>query len=204
MGSSRCPPPSAPWGHMCPPTPCQGWHSPASPASLDPWGQESPSHPPGTTGAPCTHLGDLAPPTLAPHPRPGCARAVPWGNHALLCSLTLHQASSFQALLRQQARLEVLARRVTLLEAIIWPGNRIAACSPPRQPGTMSPPAVGLEQGEGPRGTPESPLGEREMMEQGEPVGLRRCPRIMEGHGDVHGPREMVENLYCTKGTLPG
>lgn len=30
-------------------------------------------------------------------------------------------ASSFQALLRQQARLEVLARRVTLLEAIIWP-----------------------------------------------------------------------------------
>ncbi|KAL2298631.1 hypothetical protein Nmel_015636, partial [Mimus melanotis] len=32
-------------------------------------------------------------------------------------------ASSFQTLLRQQARLEVLARRVTLLEAIIWPGN---------------------------------------------------------------------------------
>ncbi|XP_041878780.1 EMI domain-containing protein 1 [Corvus kubaryi] len=30
-------------------------------------------------------------------------------------------ASSFQTLLRQQARLEVLARRVTLLEAIIWP-----------------------------------------------------------------------------------
>lgn len=65
------------------------------------------------------------------HPCP-VTRAVPAAGptRALLCSLTLPQASSFQTLLRQQARLEVLARRVTLLEAIIWPGNRTTVPPP--------------------------------------------------------------------------
>lgn len=109
-----------------------------------PQGWGSPWHPSETL------LGDLAPPSRAPAPlsRWGCTpamlchpchavspphvptpcpRAVPAAGptrSALLCSLPLPQASSFQTLLRQQARLEVLARRVTLLEAIIWPGNR--------------------------------------------------------------------------------
>ncbi|KAJ7424838.1 EMI domain containing 1 [Willisornis vidua] len=53
-------------------------------------------------------------------------------------------ASSFQTLLRQQARLEVLARRVTLLEAIIWPEP---------EPGSGSAP-LGTE-------TPRVPRGKR-------------------------------------------
>lgn len=110
-----------------------------------PWGHGNPQHPSETRRS--TLLGDLAPPphcTGTPHP-PGlhpcyathavlchpCHAAPPAGRtRALLCSLTLPQANSFQTLLRQQAQLEVLARRVTLLEAIIWPGNR-AAFPPP-------------------------------------------------------------------------
>lgn len=172
---------------MCPPTPCQRWHSPASPPSPDPRGQESPLHPPGTTGAPRTLLGDLAPPTLAPHPRPGCARAVPWGNHALLCSLTLHQASSFQALLRQQARLEVLARRVTLLEAIIWPGNRTTACSPPCQPG------VSPSNRPGARGGTERDPGAT-LGREGD-RGARRAHWAEGGLGDVRGSWRAMETF---------
>lgn len=36
-----------------------------------------------------------------------------------------HQAPSLQSCLQQQAQLELLARRVSLLEAIIWPGNHM-------------------------------------------------------------------------------
>lgn len=117
------------------------------PVPMGPQGWGSPRHPSETRR---TLPGDLAPPprALAPPSRWGCTPAValamlchpcravsparvpspcPRGANALccalLCSLPLPQASSFQTLLRQQARLEVLARRVTLLEAIIWPGN---------------------------------------------------------------------------------
>lgn len=115
--------------------------------------REQEEHPPGRPGTPPRH------PPIAPAPpsRQGCAHATPptpcyatratravppvpsprrRRTRALLCSLTLPQASSFQTLLRQQARLEVLARRVTLLEAIIWPGNR--AAFPPPPPPRMS------------------------------------------------------------------
>ncbi|KAG8521205.1 EMI domain-containing protein 1, partial [Galemys pyrenaicus] len=54
-------------------------------------------------------------PPLAPRPSP-------WrpDSHRLLFSIS-HQAPSLQSFLQQQAQLELLARRVTLLEAIIWP-----------------------------------------------------------------------------------
>ena len=54
------------------------------------------------------------------HPGPACPRRS--DSHRLLFSIS-HQAPSLQSFLQQQAQLELLARRVTLLEAIIWPGN---------------------------------------------------------------------------------
>lgn len=58
-----------------------------------------------------------------PHP-PSAPRASPRrpDSHRLLFLIS-HQAPSLQSFLQQQAQLELLARRVTLLEAIIWPGN---------------------------------------------------------------------------------
>lgn len=118
----------------------QGWGSPRHPSetrrtlpgdlappprALAPpsrWGR-APPLPPAVLCHPCRALSPPRVPTPCPRARRG-ANAL---CCALLCSLPLPQASSFQTLLRQQARLEVLARRVTLLEAIIWPGNH-----PPR------------------------------------------------------------------------
>eukprot|EP00069_Balaena_mysticetus_P014668 bmy_01629T0 len=55
------------------------------------------------------------PPTLGAQPSPRRP-----DTHRLLFSIS-HQAPSLQSFLQQQAQLELLARRVTLLEAIIWP-----------------------------------------------------------------------------------
>ncbi|KAM9178530.1 EMI domain-containing protein 1 isoform 3-T3 [Mergus octosetaceus] len=70
-------------------------------------------------------------------------------------------ARSFQSLLRQQARLEVLARRVTLLEAIIWPepepgsgSGGPAVPGPPRGRRSRSPPTQGATPIQDPPGGP--------------------------------------------------
>lgn len=49
-----------------------------------------------------------------------------------------HWAPSLQSFLQQQAQLELLARRVTLLEAIIWPEPDLGSGAGPDGTGTPS------------------------------------------------------------------
>lgn len=72
-----------------------------------------------------------------------------------------------------------------------WKPSSGQVTAPPPAPLRVSqacPPATDLEQGEGQRGTPEPPLGERETVEQGEPVGLRVALEMSEDRGGPWRP----------------
>jgi hypothetical protein len=61
-------------------------------------------------------------PGTCPHPLDSWPNPRRPDSHRLLFWIS-HQPPSLQSFLQQQAQLELLARRVSLLEAIIWPGN---------------------------------------------------------------------------------
>ncbi|RLV62862.1 hypothetical protein DV515_00018868 [Chloebia gouldiae] len=110
------------------------------------------------------------------------------------------QASSFQTLLQQQARLEVLARRVTLLEAIIWPEPEPGSGS--GAPGTATP---GVPRGK--RGSGHPPYRIVTATHRAPPravtgVGASPRPPPLCHPGEQDG-LSLVPPLGATGGTAP-